>query len=82
MGGKTTKPFPTYRQRFLMPMQQTTFENIVTKEEISQNEQFLPLPQCFQLLSVNIPSFIGIFYIFVYMFSKLAAADLLNVVKG
>ena len=26
------------------------FENIVTKEEIAQNEQFLLLPQCFPLL--------------------------------
>ena len=35
-------------------LQQTTFENIefVTKGEIAQNEQFLFLPQSFQLVSV------------------------------
>ena len=31
------------------PPQQTTFENFVTKGGIAQNEQFLLLPQCFQL---------------------------------
>ena len=29
------------------------FENIVTKEEIAQNEQFLLLPQCFPLLVIG-----------------------------
>ena len=43
------KPFPTCR-RTLMHLQQTTFENIVAKEEIAQNKQFLLMPQCFQLL--------------------------------
>ena len=47
------------------PLQQTTLENIVTKGEINQNEQFLPLPQCFQLIAVIIPSFIEIFCVFV-----------------
>ena len=31
------------------------FENIVTIEEIAQNEQFLLLPQCFPLLVVGFP---------------------------
>ena len=31
------------------------FENIVKKEEIAQNEQFLLLPQCFQLLVIGYP---------------------------
>ena len=35
-----------------MHPQQTTFENIVTKEGIAQNEQFLLLPQCFQLFLI------------------------------
>ena len=35
-----------------MPLQQTTFENIVTKEEIARNEHFLLFPQCFQLYSI------------------------------
>ena len=43
--------FPSYR-RFLRPLQQITFENFVTKEEIVQNEQFL-LTQCFSHLFSN-----------------------------
>ena len=39
-------------------VQQTTFENIMAKEEISQNEQFLLLPQCFQC---------EIFFTFLYL---------------
>ena len=31
--------------RILMPLQLTTFENIVSKEEITQNEQSFLLPQ-------------------------------------
>ena len=31
------------------------FENIVTKEEMAQNEQFLLLPQCFPLLVMGYP---------------------------
>ena len=31
------------------------FENIVTKEEIAQNEQFLLLPQCFPLFVIGNP---------------------------
>ena len=38
-------PFPTYRY-FITPLQQTTFENIVTKVEIVRNEQFNLLPEC------------------------------------
>ena len=30
-------------------------KNIVTKEEIAQNEQFLLLPQCFLLLVIGYP---------------------------
>ena len=37
----------------MTPLQQMTFENIVTNEEITQNEQFLLLPQCLQLCSVH-----------------------------
>ena len=53
----------------MMPLEQKTFENTVTKGEIAQDEQFLLLPQCFQLFSVIILPFIEIFHIFVYMFS-------------
>ena len=38
-----------------MHQQQTAFENIVGKEEIARNEQFLLFPQCF-LLNQNIVS--------------------------
>ena len=38
-----------------MQQQQTAFENIVGKEEIARNEQFLLFPQCF-LLNQNIVS--------------------------
>ena len=47
----------TYRS-FLMPLQQTSFENIVTKEEVAQNNQFLLLPQCFQHSCIFILSYI------------------------
>ena len=32
-----------------MHQQQTAFENILGKEEIARNEQFLLFPQCFRL---------------------------------
>ena len=54
------QPFPTYR-RVLTHLQQTTFENIVTKGEIAQNKQFLLLPQRFQPFSVIKPSLSEIF---------------------
>ena len=38
------------------------FENIVTKEEIAQNQQFLLLPRWFPLLVIGIHSIIEIFY--------------------
>ena len=62
-----------------MPLQQTTFENIVAKREIAQNEQFLLLPQCYQLCLVIIPIFIEMFYCFAKMFSKSSAAESLYV---
>ena len=42
-----------------MHLQQTNFENIVTKRENAQNEHQLPLlPQCLKFFSVIIPSFL------------------------
>ena len=35
-----------------MHQQQKAFENIVRKEEIAHNEQFLLFPQCFQLSQI------------------------------
>ena len=65
-----------------MPLQQTTFENTVKKEEFAKKEQFLHLSQCFQLFSVIIATFIELFRVFATMFSKSSAAELLYVVKG
>ena len=56
-------------------------ENIVANGEIALNEQFLHLPQCFQPYSIITLSLINFIYIFVLMFSKSAAADLLYVGK-
>ena len=36
-----------------MHLEQTAFENIVGKEEIARNEQFLLYPQCFLLNVLN-----------------------------
>ena len=44
----------------LTHQQQRAFENIVGKEEIARNEQFLLLPQCF-LLSQIIVTHLSIF---------------------
>ena len=54
----------------------------MTKEEIAQNEQFLLLPQYFQLYSIFKLSFIEIFHNIAKMISKSSAADLLYVEKG
>ena len=62
-----------------MPLQQTTFENTVAKGEIVHYEQFLHLPQCFQLYLIIQLSFIEIFHVFAYMFWKSSAADLMYV---
>ena len=45
-----------------MHQQQTTFENIVGKEENARNKQFLPFPQCFLLNQVIVPPFVHIFH--------------------
>ena len=55
------------------------FENIVPKGEIAHDELFLLLAQCFQLCKLILLSFTEIFRIFVNMFSKSSAVDLLYV---
>ena len=45
-----------------MHLQYRTFENIVAKEQIVQNEQFLPLPRCFQFSIIEI-SLIQVYHI-------------------
>ena len=44
-----------------MHQQQTAFENIVGKEEIARNEQFLLFPQCFLLNQIILLPFVHIF---------------------
>ena len=50
-------PFP-HTEDFWMHLQQMTFENIVAKDQIAHNEQFLPSTPCFQLYSIIKLSFI------------------------
>ena len=38
-----------------MHQQQTAFENIMGKEEIARNEQFLLFPECFLLNQIIVP---------------------------
>ena len=52
------------------------FENIVTKEEIAQNEQFFLLPQCFRLLVIGYPLNYRDFLFFVKICPKSSAAEL------
>ena len=44
-----------------MYQQQTAFENIVGKEEIAWNEQFLLFPKCFLLNHIIVFQFVHIF---------------------
>ena len=44
-----------------MHQQKTAFENIVEKEEIARNDQFLLFPQCFQLNQIIVSLFVHIF---------------------
>ena len=48
------------------------YETIVAKEEIAHYEQFLLLPQCFQIYSILkiLLSFLKIFHIFAYVYFK------------
>ena len=45
----------------VMNQQQTAFENIVGREEIAHNEQFLLFPQCFLLNQKISSQFLNIF---------------------
>ena len=44
-----------------MHQQQTAFENIVEKEEIARNEQFVLFSQCFLLRQTTVSQFVHIF---------------------
>ena len=54
-----------------MHHQQTVFENIVGKEEIACNEQFLLFPQCFLLNEIIVSPFVQIFDIISFLASEL-----------
>ena len=54
----------------------------MAKGEIAHDEQILLWPQCFQLYITIKLYLIEIFQVFVNMFSKSSAADLLYVGKG
>ena len=51
-----------------MHQQQKAFQNIVRKEEIARNEQFLLFPQCFLLNQEIASQFVHIFDI-IYLFA-------------
>ena len=50
-----------HRYSFLCNQQQTAFENIVEKEEIARNKQFLFFQQCFLLNQIIISLLVHIF---------------------
>ena len=49
----------------------TALENIVEKEEIARNDQFLLFQQCFLLNQVIVSPFVHIFYIISYFAAEL-----------
>ena len=61
---------------FLSHQQQKAFENIVGKEEIARNEQFLLFPQCFllnqKILSQFVNSFVNLYLLLYWKSPKLA----------
>ena len=65
----------------MQTQQQTTFENIVAKDKIAHDEQFLLWPQCFQIY-FTIKLSLESFQVCVTMFSKSSAADVMYVGKG
>ena len=61
--------------KVLTPLQQTTLEIIVINGEIAHDEQFLNLPQYFQLCSIIIIPFKEKFYFYAGKCSQSSAAD-------
>ena len=72
-------PFP-HIDTFWRLCSRQLFENIVTKEEIAQNEQFLP--QCFPLLVIGYPFNYRDFLFFDKICSKSSVAELSYEGKG
>ena len=54
-----------------MHQQQTAFKNILEKEEIAHNEQFLLFPQCFQLNQIIVPHLSIFFYVILLFAAEL-----------
>ena len=75
------KRFPEYR-RLLKPLLQTVLKTLSQKEKLLKTSNFSFCDNVFNFFQYIIPSFIGIFSIFVRMFPKSAAACLLYVGKG
>ena len=67
-GFKSSLTLSNIYRRCRTPSQQMSFENIATKEEIAQNEQFLFWSQCFQLCSIIMILYIASFHTYVKMF--------------
>ena len=59
-----------------MHQQQTAFENIVGKEEIACNEQFLLFQQCFLLNQKIVSPFVNIFDIISLFAAELEASKI------
>ena len=57
-----------------MHQQQIAFENIVGKEEIARNEQFLLFPQCFLLDLKIVSPFVNVFHIIPLFAAELGEA--------
>ena len=74
-------PFP-HIDAFWRLWSRRLFGNIVTKEEIAQNEQFLFLTQCFPLLVIGYPFNYRDFPFFDKICSKSSAAELSYEGKG
>ena len=62
-GKSKINPFP-HIDAFRRLCSRRLFENIVTKEEIAQNMQFLLFPQCFPLFVIGYPFNYGDFLFF------------------
>ena len=58
-----------------MHQQQTVFENIVGKEEIALDEQFLLFPQCFLLNQIIVPHLFIFFTSYLYLLLNLKSLN-------
>ena len=61
---------------------QTAFENIVEKEEIARNEQFLLFPQCFLLNQIIVPHLFIFLTLYFYLLLNWKSPNLTYQVKG